>query len=145
MSDKSNKVVGVWEVNAPDAPFAWHVMTFTPFGTMSQSNPHAGNPGESDSSGHGIWEERRGADGKDRVIGKFVEFKADHKTGGYIGKGVIWFDLTVDGDNLSGTSEAYRYNAEGECIRGPLGSPIHGRRVVFTAPPTHGMTKEQQL
>jgi len=142
MTDKDNEVVGVWEVNAPDAPFAWHVMTFTPYGTMSQSNPHAGNPDESDSSGHGVWEERRGPDGNTRIVGKFVEFKADHKTGQYIGKGEIWFDFMVDGDNLSGTSAAYKYNAEGECIKGPLASPIHGTRIVFTAPPTKVIHKD---
>jgi predicted secreted protein len=126
-----DSVVGVWEVRAPHAPFQWHMMTFTPYGTMSQSNPHEGNRDESDSSGQGVWQLEKTPDGKDQIVGKFVEFKADRTTGKYIGKGVISFTFTVNGDSFEGTTDAYRYNAEGKIIKGPLVSPITGTRVTL--------------
>jgi hypothetical protein len=104
------------------------MMTFTPYGTMTQTNPPAGNQDESDSNGHGLWQ--LGTD-KKTIIGKFVEFKADHATGEFTGKGVIQFKLTVDGDRFSGMSHAYRYDKNHKLIRGPLASPISGTRTVL--------------
>ncbi len=127
-------IVGVWEVHAPDAPFPWHVMTFTSDGVMQQSNPHEGNQAESDSSGHGVWHVTEFSDELVHIAGKFVEFKADRKAGTYIGKGEIYFKFAVHGDHFDGTSEAYRYDASGKCIRGPLTSPVHGTRVTYTEP-----------
>lgn len=122
-------IVGVWEVEAPDAPFPWHLMTFTPYHTMSQSNPHEGNREESDSSGQGVWETEPAPGGKEYITGKFVEFKADRASGAYIGKGVITFRCLVDGDRFDGSSETYRYDEAGKLVAGPLVSAIHGTRV----------------
>lgn len=128
----SQHIVGVWEVYAPDAPFPWHVMTFTPFGTMSQSNPHEGNRDESDSSGHGIWEVHQTPDGTEEIIGKFVEFKASRKTGHYIGKGEIHFTCIMNDGRFEGTSNAYRYDENGELTGGPFTSPISGTKIQLT-------------
>src|SRR5262245_32995982 len=100
MEKTTEAMVGVWEVHAPDAPFPWHVMTFTPFGTFMQSNPHEGNRDESDSSGHGVWRVDRGSDEKTVVVGKFVEFKADRTRGSFLGKGVIQLKLVVEGNEF---------------------------------------------
>lgn len=128
-------VVGAWEVNAPAAPFPWHVMTFTPFGTMSQSNPHAGNQDESDSAGHGVWEQVATEEDGVVIRGKFVEYKADHQNGAYIGKGMVVFSFTVTGDTFAGDSQAYRYDATGQLTRGPLASPISGQRITLDSLP----------
>lgn len=128
---RPSAIVGVWEVNAPGAPFPWHMMTFTPYGTMSQSNPHEGNRDESDSGGQGIWYASLTQDGSVCVKGKFVEFKAERMSGKYIGKGVITFTVILHGSSFIGTSDAYRYDAEGKLIEGPLPSPISGTRLTF--------------
>lgn len=126
-----NPIVGVWEVEAKDAPFQWHVMTFTPYGTVIQSNPHEGNKQESDSNGHGIWEVYRKSAKKHLIIGKFIEFKADRVTGSYIGKGVIEFSINVTINEFSGSAYAYFYNSKNELMKGPLISPMHGNRVLL--------------
>lgn len=123
------QIIGVWEVYAPDAPFPWHMMTFTPFGTMSQSNPHEGNRDESDSNGHGIWKVHRTPNGGEEIIGKFIEFKASRTSGRYIGKAEINFTCIMNGDHFEGTSEAYRYNENGELTGGPFLSSITGTKV----------------
>ncbi len=123
----NHPIVGVWEVNAADAPFAWHMMTFTPHGTMLQSNPPAGNQSESDSAGQGIWRLHK----KDDVEAMFVEFKADTKTGAFIGKGVITLQIKVNGNTFTGVSQAFRYNSDGVRVAGPLASPVSGTRVTF--------------
>lgn len=133
MNETSEAVVGVWEVHAPDAPFPWHVMTFTPYGTLMQSNPHEGNRQESDSSGHGVWRVVETSVGRTVVIGKFVEFKAHRRSGSYIGKGVIQLKLVVEGNAFSGMSQAYSYDAENRLVKGPLVSPIRGTRVILDA------------
>ncbi|HSX33749.1 MAG TPA: PLP-dependent aminotransferase family protein [Candidatus Saccharimonadales bacterium] len=140
MEQSAASIVGVWEVHAPDAPFPWHVMTFTPEGTMTQSNPHEGNRDDSDSSGHGVWQVVASAPGQETIAGKFVEFKADRSTGAYIGKGEIQFHITVEGDEFTGTSAAYRYNAAGKLTRGPLSSPVHGKRITTGASVTAEQT-----
>src|SRR5689334_19729782 len=112
-SDKNAPIVGVWEVNAKDAPFSWHMFTFTPFGTMMQSNPPAGNQDESDSNGHGVWRGKHLDDGRYAVAGKFVEMKADLQTGQFIGKGVIHFTMFVTGDTFTGDSYLIRFDADG--------------------------------
>lgn len=123
------QIIGVWEVYAPDAPFPWHMMTFTPFGTMSQSNPPEGNREQSDSNGHGIWEIRQTPGGGEEVVGKFVEFKADRASGTYLGKAEIHFTFIINTDYFEGTSNAYRYDEKGELTSGPLSSPISGTKV----------------
>lgn len=125
----NNSVVGVWEVQIPDAPFPWHVMTFTPYQTMSQSNPHDGNRDESDSSGQGIWETIKQADKTTKVRGKFVEFKADRTSGDYIGKGVITFEFVVTGDDFKGTCQVHRYDSAGRLVRESSPLALIGKRV----------------
>lgn len=127
-----DEIVGVWEVHAPDAPFPWHMMTFTPYHTMGQSNPHEGNSHESDSTGHGIWERAVAQDGTQIVLGKFVEYKASRQDGSYIGKGVILFQCTVHGDVFTGTTVAYQYDAAGRHTRCPLTSALCGTRLCLT-------------
>jgi len=127
---QAEAIVGVWEVEAPEAPFAWHMMTFTPFGTMLQSNPHEGNRGESDSIGQGVWQPSKLPGEQASVVGKFVEIKADRRTGAHIGKGVIEFKLAVSKDSFSGMVYAYRYDALGELVGGPYTTPVRGIRVV---------------
>lgn len=129
MKQNAQQIIGVWEVFAPAAPFPWHVMTFTPFGTMSQSNPHEGNRDESDSSGHGVWEIRRTSDNQEQIVGKFVEFKADRVSGHYIGKAEIHFTCIIKNDHFTGTSDAYRYDDTGKLVGGPFSSPITGTKV----------------
>lgn len=130
MTDNANELVGVWEVHAPEAPFPRHMMTFTPYGTMSQSNPHEGNKDESDSMGQGVWRADVQADGL-HVRGKFVEYKADRETGMYIGKGVISFRFTVSGDRFAGICAATRYDADGILVRSLPASLIEGTRVTL--------------
>lgn len=129
MKHDAQHIIGVWEVFAPDAPFPWHVMTFTPFGTMSQSNPPEGNRDESDSSGHGVWEVRHTPDHKEQIVGKFVEFKADRASGRYIGKAEIHFTCIIKDDHFVGTSDAYRYDDKDNLTGGPFSSPITGTKV----------------
>jgi len=125
---QNSPIIGVWELNAPDAPFPWHMITFTPFGTVLQTNPPAGNRDESDSGGQGVW--RVKPDTKS-VDAKFIEYKAHHVTGEFIGKGVVMLRLHVEGDSLSGTAEAFRYDTAGKLVAGPLVSPVTGIRVTL--------------
>ena len=127
--EKLHAIVGVWEMNAIDAPFQWHMVTFTPYGTMSQSNPHEGNRDDSDSNGHGVWQPVGSAANNSKIRGKFVEFKADRTTGEYTGKGVIEFSITVKGDTFTGTYQAYRYDTEGIIVKRSPKSPLSGTRV----------------
>jgi hypothetical protein len=125
-------------MNAPDAPFPWHMVTFTKDGFMFQSNPHEGNRDESDSSGQGLWERVRvGPASQEKenagrhIRAKFVEIKADRATGEHIGKGVIELQITVQGDRFTGDSQAYRFDASGKLVRGPLRSSVAGTRVTL--------------
>jgi hypothetical protein len=123
-------IVGVWEVNAKDAPFPWHMFTFTPFGTMMQTNPPAGNQDESDSNGHGVWRGKYLEDGRYVVAGKFVEMKADLTAGKFIGKGEIHFSMVVSGDTFSGDGYLIRFDADGQKSGGPFPTPVSGTRLV---------------
>lgn len=133
MNIASNKVIGAWEVYAPDAPFAWHVMSFLPGGIVLQSNPHEGNRQQSDSSGHGVWQLREWSSERAIVVAKFVEFKADRQTGKYLGRGVIRLEFTLDEDSFSGTAAAFWYGADNQQIDGPQFTPIRGRRIALSA------------
>lgn len=128
------QIIGVWEVYAPDAPFPWHMMTFTPFGTMSQSNPPEGNREHSDSAGHGVWEVHQTPEGSETIVGKFVEFKASRTSGNYTGKAEIHFTILVNNNRFEGTSDAYQYNENGERTGGPFSSPISGKKVHLCTP-----------
>ena len=75
-------IVGVWEVDAPGAPFERHVMTFHADGTMLQANPDGGRLDVSDSLGMGVW--RSGEPGV--VVGRFVEVSAARPDGTFAGR-----------------------------------------------------------
>ena len=117
-------VVGAWFVNAPDAPFAYHMFTFHADGTMSQANPDAGNPGTSDSDGMGVWKRSAGT-----IVGKFVEVTADRATHKMATQGEISFQFVVKGDSFTGVAEAHFYDVDGKHVRGPLPTGLSGNRV----------------
>ncbi|TDQ00695.1 hypothetical protein [Labedaea rhizosphaerae] len=121
-------VIGVWEVWAEGAPFDHHVMTFHAGGTMVQANPESGNPWSSDSIGMGVWQ----ADGSS-VHGGFLETRADRITRQAIGKSVISFALTVDGDRFRGVASAVGYDRAGTPIGEKASAVLRGER--FVPPP----------
>lgn len=116
-------IVGVWEVLAADAPFGYHVMTFHSDGTMLQSNPDHGNRVTSDSNGMGTWR----ADGA-KVSGAFLEFTVAREDSRQVEKGIVRFELTVDGDEFTGSASAEFYDLAGPLRRGPLVTALTGRR-----------------
>ena len=107
-------------------------MTFAQDGTMSQSNPPAGNRRESDSAGHGIWQIAASTGRSARVVGKFVEMKADPNSGAYIGKGVVAFEIEVQGDAFAGHADATQYDADGRPLRSPARTALTATRLRFT-------------
>ena len=119
-------VVGTWVVTAPEAPFPHHMFVFNADGTMQQSNPDAGNATTSDSDGKGIWMRREG-----RIVGKFVEFTADRQTHRLVSRGEVSFEIEVSGDRLAGTASARFYDVDDRLLRGPLPTPLAGRRVTL--------------
>ncbi|WP_433192840.1 hypothetical protein ACQP1G_29620 [Nocardia sp. CA-107356] len=116
-------IVGVWEVVADGAPFGYHVMTFHADGTMLQSNPDHGNRATSDSNGMGTWR----SDGA-KVSGAFLEFTVDRTDSGLVQRGIVRFDLTVRGDEFTGSASATFYDLSGTPRRGPLTASLGGRR-----------------
>lgn len=120
------QVVGVWQVEAPEAPFPHHMFTFHADGTMLQSNPDGGNASSSDSSGMGIWRPEG-----ERIRGKFMEVNVDRQTRAFLGKAVIQFDLSIEGDRFEGKAEAFFYGPTGALLRGPLSTPLKGERFTF--------------
>jgi hypothetical protein len=94
-------------------------------GTMQQSNPDAGDPNTSDSSGMGVWVPDAG-----RVKGKFVEVTADRTTRQFVSRGEISFLIKVNGEVLSGTASAVFFDAEGRQFKGPLAATLEGQRVI---------------
>lgn len=123
---RSSDIVGTWFVKAADAPFTHHMFVFNADGTMQQANPDAGNPDYSDSDGKGIWAERNG-----RIIGKFVEVSADRKTGKFVSRGEISYEIDLAGDTFTGTAAARFYDANDALLRGPLPTPLEGKRVTL--------------
>ncbi|MEV4240530.1 hypothetical protein ACIBJI_39055 [Nocardia sp. NPDC050408] len=121
-------IVGVWEVVADGAPFRYHVMTFHADGTMAQSNPDHGNRATSDSNGMGTWK----AEGA-TVSGAFLEFTVDRADPSSVQKGIVRFDLTVDGDEFTGSASATFYDLSGTPRRGPLPATLTGRRFAYPA------------
>ncbi|MFI7667863.1 hypothetical protein [Nocardia sp. NPDC049526] len=116
-------IVGVWEVVADGAPFNYHVMTFHADGTMAQSNPDHGNRTTSDSNGMGTWK----ADGA-TVSGAFLEFTVDRTDPALVQKGIVRFDLTVHGDEFTGSASATFYDLSDTPRRGPFPATLTGRR-----------------
>lgn len=119
-------IIGTWVVKAVDAPFTHHMFVFNADGTMQQANPDFGNPDNSDSDGKGIWAEKDG-----RVIGKFVEVTADRKTHKFVSRGEISYEIDLAGDAFTGTAAARFYDANDRLLRGPLPTPLEGKRVTL--------------
>jgi hypothetical protein len=126
-----DSIIGVWEVHASDAPFPWHMMSFFADGIVIQTNPPAGNQSHSDSNGHGLWRATKTPEGGLKISGKFVEFKADIKTGRFIGKGVIKFNFIVNKNRFKGTYVAYTYNNNGTLTNKSPASALVGERVTL--------------
>ncbi|WP_338767782.1 hypothetical protein V7968_02315 [Nocardia vulneris] len=122
MRDAMN-IVGVWEVRADSAPFAYHVMVFHADGTMLQSNPDHGNRVTSDSNGMGTWH----ANGS-TVSGAFLEFTVDRTAPDSICRGVVHFEFTLHDNEFHGSASAMFYDLDGTPRRGPLTTVLTGRR-----------------
>lgn len=122
-----DNVVGVWWVNAPDAPFARHMFTFHPDGTMQQSNPDAGDEVTSDSDGHGIW--RRDGDTVEGVFGEVTASRTDHKP---VTRGEITFSLQLHGaDTFEGSAVARFFDFDGNPLRWTPPTALHATRLVI--------------
>jgi len=119
-------VVGVWVVEAADAPFPQHDFVFNADGTMQQANPDAGTALLSGSDGMGIWVR----DGQ-TVKGKFVEIVADRSSREFESRGEISFEFAISGDHFRGTASASFFGPDGALVRGPMPTPLKGRRLVL--------------
>jgi len=120
----ASAIVGTWVVSASRAPFPMHLFAFHSDGIVQQSNPDAGDPNTSDSSAMGVW-----VAAGDEIKGKIVEVTADRKTRRFVSRGDISFTLKVTGDAFGGEASAMFYNAAGGKLRGPVTTPMTGRRV----------------
>ena len=120
----AKKVVGVWIVRFPGAPFKYHVMTFHADGTLQQANPDAGNALTSDSDGMGVWEIRSG-----KVVGKFVEITADRDTRAFTSRGEISFSFEIISDKFAGTAVANFFDLDEKLVFGPVNTAMDGSRV----------------
>ena len=118
-------IVGAWLVKAPEAPFPYHMFIFHADGTVLQSNPDAGDPNSSDSSGMGMW-----ALEGDAIKGKFVEVTADRTTRQFASRGEISFQIKVTGNSFKGTASATFYDEEGRRVRGPVSATLEGQRIL---------------
>ncbi|MBB6489292.1 hypothetical protein [Rhizobium lusitanum] len=123
---KRDDIVGTWVVVAPDAPFTHHMFVFNADGTMQQANPDAGNPDNSDSDGKGIWIRKH-----DKILGKFVEVTADRKTAKFVSRGEVSYEVEVSGNTLKGTASAKFFGPDEQLLRGPLSTPLEGKRVTL--------------
>lgn len=119
-------IVGTWVVKAVDAPFTHHMFVFNADGTMQQANPDAGNADNSDSDGKGIWAQKDG-----KVIGKFVEVTADRNTHKFISRGEISYEIDLAGNAFTGIAAARFFDADDKLLRGPLPTPLEGKRVTL--------------
>lgn len=117
-------IVGAWFVKVPGAPFEYQMYLFSVDGTVQESNPDAGDATASDSTGFGAWTDTDG-----RVVGKFVEVTADRRTGSFVSRGEIPFEITVDGDAFIGTETGRFYDVNGALVRGPVYASMQGTRI----------------
>ena len=101
-------IVGTWLVKDSAAPFPYHMYVFHADGTMSQSDPDAGDARSSDSGGTGIWV----LDGS-KIRGKWVEITADRVTHKFTGRGEFSFHLTVNGKSFDGDATMRFYDVDG--------------------------------
>ena len=119
-------MVGTWVVDDAGAPFPYHMYVFNSDGTMQQTNPDAGDATTSDSDGKGIW----GAEG-DTVKGKWVEILADRTTHKFAGTLTLSYQLKVDHDTFSGTSNASFFDANGKKTGEAKPTALTGKRVTL--------------
>lgn len=120
----SKRIVGVWFVRFPAAPFKYHMMAFHEDGTLEQANPDAGDAHSSDSDGMGIWEMRSG-----KIVGKFVEITADRESRQFVSRGEISFTVDLDGDAFTGTATGRFYDLDNKQIVGPVNTDMNGSRI----------------
>lgn len=121
-----NEIVGVWRVKTVGAPFAYHMFAFHSDGTMQQSNPPEGNKDTSDTAGLGVWAEKAG-----KLRARFEEHRIDRKDGS-VTRGVILFELNVEGDVLAGKWQLSVYDPDtGESVQTAHSGTLTGERVVL--------------
>jgi len=123
-SDAGIGIVGSWLVEAPDAPFPYHLFVFNADGTMQQANPDTGDPDASDSDGKGVWREQNG-----RILGKFVEIAADRSTHRFVSIGEISYDIGIASDHLTGTASSKFFDQHRTLLRGPFVTSLEGQRI----------------
>lgn len=121
---EGRRVVGVWFVTFPDAPFKYHMCTFHSDGTMEQANPDAGDAHTSDSDGMGVWVREGG-----KIRGKFVEVTADRTSRQFVSRGEISFTLDVDGDRFAGQAVGKFYDLDNKLTAGPVSTAMQGTRI----------------
>jgi len=125
----SHPIVGVWYARIFGAPFEYHMLTFHQDGTMTQSNPPAGNKTGSDSIGMGPWRARG-----TKVHAKFVEVTASHHTHQFMSRGEITLVLTLAGDTFAGSAQACFYDEHNNLVGGPTHEKVQGWRVTLDKP-----------
>ena len=118
-------IVGAWLVRIPEAPFPQHLFVFHADGTVVQSNPDAGDPRSSDSNLMGAWRAAPGG-----VAGKLVEVTAERATHQLAGRLELSFELSVRGDEFTGTASAMAFDAAGEPRGEPVRATLNGRRIL---------------
>lgn len=119
----SNPVVGVWIVEAPEAPFPHHVFSFHGDGTMVQSNPDGANPRTADSAGMGLWRAKGSL-----VVGRFVEVGAWRESRTFAGTSAIAFEIVVNGDGFRGHAETRLTDAAEQAVGESRSTALIGRR-----------------
>jgi hypothetical protein len=109
--NKSDDIVGAWEVQAIGAPYQPHLFTFTSDGTMNttnptnvQENPASPHGGTNDSLGMGPWEPVKGKPGT--FIGTFYELNANADDHTPADRLQVTYKVTVHGDTFSGKALA---------------------------------------
>jgi hypothetical protein len=122
-TDRSHRVVGVWEVTAAAAPFAYHVMTFHSDGTVLQSNPDWGNRHSSDSCGMGIWH----GDGAD-VTAQFVEYTVSRADPAVVRRGIVEIRLEVGANEFTGTARTAFQTLSGDVVGASSTTSLRGVR-----------------
>ncbi|HEV7454460.1 MAG TPA: hypothetical protein VGO07_04330 [Candidatus Saccharimonadales bacterium] len=111
VNNKSDDIVGTWDVQAIGAPYEPHLFTFNSDGTMNttnptnvQENPAKPHGGTNDSLGMGPWEPLKGK--SDTFIGTFYELNANADDHTRTDRLQVTYKVTVHGDTFSGKALA---------------------------------------
>lgn len=118
-------IVGVWFVDAVDAPFEPHLFTFHSDQTMLSSNPDAGDPQTSDSDGMGPW----AAHGDAHIVGAFEEINADRDTHQFVSRLRVEYSVSIRGDTFTGPATATYFEPDGSLLQGPFPATLNGSRI----------------